>query len=389
MSQVNNLSLYIHIPWCVKKCPYCDFNSHGLDNNPTGSQIPEDEYVQRLLDDLSFDLKFFDLSASKRCIQSIFFGGGTPSLFQASSIKKILDGVNQQISIDTDCETTLEANPGTFEAEKFLGFRQAGVNRLSIGIQSFNNQQLKRLGRIHNAEEARQAVDMAFTAGFVNVNLDLMYALPEQSLDEALYDVETALSFPINHLSHYQLTLEPNTLFAKYPPALPNDDDAWQIQEACQELINNKGFQQYEVSAYAREGQRSRHNLNYWRFGDYLGVGAGAHGKIMSADGVIRRTAKPRHPKQYLNNALDARFINVKTVAQKDLAFEFCLNRLRLYEAFSVDDFERGTGLDFESIDVIINSAQQRGWLILDKGIIQVTETGQRFMNDLQASFLP
>lgn len=388
MLDQGNLSLYIHIPWCVKKCPYCDFNSHGLDRFEGKPELPEQDYINKLLADLDFDLNFFELKKSGRQISSIFFGGGTPSLFSADSIAKIIQGVKQHITLTKDCEITLEANPGTFEAEKFSGFRKAGVNRLSIGIQSFNNEKLRQLGRIHNADEAKKAVAMAFESGFDNVNLDLMYALPGQSLQEAIFDVETALSFPITHLSHYQLTLEPNTLFAKYPPKLPNQDEAWEIQEACQSLINSKGFSQYEVSAYASNNQYSEHNLNYWRFGDYLGIGAGAHGKMTGSGGKIIRTSKPRHPTQYLANELNDKFINPKQVQPKDLAFEFFLNRLRLYETFSVQDFETRTGLEYATILPILTQAQAKGWLEMTDQLLTVTESGQRFMNDLQALFL-
>ena len=384
----SDLSLYIHIPWCIKKCPYCDFNSHGLDRAKSNTDFPEQNYVQRLLDDLQYDLQFFNLVKSSRKIHSIFFGGGTPSLFSAQAIGDILEGVAKQIEFTPDCEITLEANPGTFESEKFIGFKAAGVNRLSIGIQSFNEQHLKRLGRIHDSGEASKAIQLAFDAGFENVNCDLMYALPEQTVEQAILDVQTALQFPINHLSHYQLTLEPNTLFAKFPPKLPEDDIAWEMQETCQQEIASAGFEQYEVSAYAKSNQRSRHNLNYWRFGDYLGIGAGAHGKITQQDGAIKRTAKPRHPTQYLANDLDERFINLKLVSKKELPFEYFLNRLRLYESFDISEFTRRTGLDIESIQHQINEAIDRKWLINDDSKIRTTELGKRFMNDLQALFL-
>jgi oxygen-independent coproporphyrinogen-3 oxidase len=255
-------------------------------------------------------------------------------------------------------------------------------------VQSFNDQKLKALGRIHNATEARAAIDMAIQAGFENINLDLMYALPEQTLAEALFDIETATAYPITHLSHYQLTLEPNTLFAKFPPDLPNEDDSWVIQKACQEYIHSQGFNQYEVSAYAREGLRSRHNLNYWRFGDYLGIGAGAHGKITHSDNSIIRTAKPRHPTQYLQYAVNEEFMQARQVPDKAIAFEYGLNQLRLYEAFSENDFEQRTGLGFDRIEPILNSAQTKGWIERSHKSITVTPLGKRFMNDLQALFL-
>ena len=387
-SNISPISLYIHIPWCIKKCPYCDFNSHGLDRAKSNTDFPEQNYVQRLLADLKYDIERFNLQNSQQQIHSIFFGGGTPSLFSAQAIGNILDGVSKQITFTDDCEITLEANPGTFESDKFIGFKAAGVNRLSIGVHSFNEQHLKRLGRIHNSGEASKAIQMAFDAGFENVNCDLMYALPEQSVEQAISDVRTALQFPINHLSHYQLTLEPNTLFAKFPPPLPEDDIAWQMQEECQQEIANSGLEQYEVSAYSKPNQRSRHNLNYWRFGDYLGIGAGAHGKITMPDGQIFRTAKPRHPNQYLSNELGDSFINTKSVDDSDIAFEYFLNRLRLYEGFSLDDFSRRTGLKNTDIQLHLDKAVKNQWLIQDKQQLKTTELGQRFMNDLQGLFL-
>jgi len=382
------LSLYIHIPWCIKKCPYCDFNSHGLDRAESNTDFPEQQYVERLLEDLRFDLAFFDLQKSQREIHSIFFGGGTPSLFSAKAIGDILDGVAKQINITNDCEITLEANPGTFESDKFIGFKAAGINRLSIGIQSFNEQHLKRLGRVHNSGEAQKAIEMAFNAGFTNVNCDLMYALPQQTVEQAVNDVKIALQYPINHLSHYQLTLEPNTLFAKFPPKLPNDDIAWQMQEQCQQIISNLGLKQYEVSAYSKPQQCSRHNLNYWRFGDYLGIGAGAHGKITNESGVVLRTAKPRHPKQYLANVLDDLFINSKIIDKEKLVFEYFLNRLRLYEPFSIQDFFQSTGIDVSQIQSKLDKAFKNQWLTLEKDCVLTTELGRNFMNDLQSLFL-
>lgn len=378
------LSLYIHIPWCVRKCPYCDFNSHQQKN-----ELPESEYVQRLLQDLEYDLRHFDIDTNQRKIHSIFFGGGTPSLFLSDSIGRIIDGVNDRIQLETGCEITLEANPGTFEAEKFAGFRQAGVNRLSIGIQSFNDEHLKKLGRIHNADEAKKAITTAFDSGFENINLDLMYALPEQTYDQALSDVEMALSFPVTHLSHYQLTLEPNTLFAKFPPKLPDDDSAWAIQDACQKLIAENRFKQYEVSAYSKLDKQCQHNLNYWRFGDYLGIGAGAHGKITDTRGSVHRTAKPRHPKQYLDNALGDDFIHATKVTASNLAFEYFLNRLRLQERFSLQEFAQMTGLDSDTVIEKIDTAKSREWLRVADSSIRVTPLGQQFLNDLQALFLP
>jgi len=380
-----SISLYIHIPWCVRKCPYCDFNSHQQKN-----ELPEDQYVNRLLEDLDNDITTFNIS--DRPLQSIFFGGGTPSLFSSDAIKQILDGVKERLTLSKDCEITLEANPGTFEVNKFFGFRMVGVNRLSIGIQSFNAEHLQKLGRIHDVNEANQAIETAFLVGFKNVNVDLMYALPKQNINQAINDLSIAFDYPITHLSHYQLTLEPNTLFAKYPPKLPEEDAIWDMQLACQELITKHGFKQYEISAYAKTSSndlRAKHNLNYWRFGDYLGIGAGAHGKITLKDDNQIRTMKPKHPKQYLDNQIDHNFQSISHIKVTEIAFEYMLNRLRLNEAFSQSDFEISTGRKISDIESQLNTALDLAWLKDNNEHYQVTALGHQFLNDFQALFLP
>ena len=375
------LALYIHIPWCVRKCPYCDFNSH---NAPQA--IPQDEYVAALLADLDQDLPL----AHSRPLQSIFFGGGTPSLFSPDAIARILDGTAQRLAFAPDIEVTLETNPGTVEHGPFAGYRNAGVNRISFGVQSFDDGALKRIGRIHDASQAERAVKSAQDAGIENLNLDLMYALPQQTLAGALADVEKAILLQTPHLSHYQLTLEPNTQFAANPPALPDDDSAWDMQEACQARLAQAGLAQYEVSAYARAGRECRHNLNYWNFGDYLGIGAGAHGKATQADGTVRRRWKLRAPRGYLEHAPSPRRIGGDdAIAPEQLPFEFMLNALRLNTGFVLDDFVARTGLPISAIDTELQNAFARGWLECVGERVRATELGQRFLNDVIASFLP
>ncbi|MCW5569337.1 MAG: radical SAM family heme chaperone HemW, partial [Dokdonella sp.] len=338
------LSLYIHIPWCVKKCPYCDFNSHALREG-----IPLGTYVDALLADLDGDLADFG-EAARRPLASVFFGGGTPSLFTPAAIGRILDGVAARLAFAPGAEVTLEANPGTIEHGRFDGYRTAGVNRVSFGVQSFDDAMLARLGRIHSSDEATRAIDEARAAGFDNINLDLMYALPHQDLAGALADLERAVALAPEHLSHYQLTLEPNTLFAAKPPPLPDSDSAWDMQEHGQALLAAHGYLQYEVSAYARGGRRSAHNLNYWTFGDYLGVGAGAHAKLTdTTTGTIRRRAKQRTPRAYLEHAAGPRRIATDTVvAAADLPFEFMMNALRLVDGVPMALFAQRTGLSVD-----------------------------------------
>jgi len=375
------LSLYIHIPWCVRKCPYCDFNSHNAPQS-----LPQREYVDALLRDLDQDLPL----ARGRTLQSIFFGGGTPSLFAPDQIARILDGVAQRLAFAPGIEITLETNPGTVEHGPFAGYRNAGVNRISFGVQSFDDAALKRIGRIHDAAQAERAVKQAQDADITNLNLDLMYALPQQTLDGALRDVDIALSLQPPHLSHYQLTLEPNTQFAANPPPLPDDDCAWDMQEACQARLAAAGLEQYEVSAYARAGRQCAHNLNYWNFGDYLGIGAGAHAKLSGEDGSVHRRWKLRAPKGYLEYAGTPRGVGGDDVVMKDqLAFEFMLNALRLNAGFAFADFEARTGLPRSTIAAQLAAAQTRRWLEVDDERIRATELGWRFLNDVIASFLP
>ena len=380
------LSLYVHMPWCVKKCPYCDFNSHGLRNEPP----PYATYVDVLLADLDADLRDFGAAAHGRTIQSIFFGGGTPSLFAPELIDRFLDGVRSRLALAADAEITLETNPGTVEHGRFDGYLAAGVNRLSFGIQSFDDDKLRRLGRIHSASEAEAAVKSAQDAGYANINLDLMYALPQQAQAGALDDVARAIALQPTHISHYQLTLEPNTAFAANPPPLPDDDHAWAMQEASEQQLADAGYSQYEISAYAQSGRRCAHNLNYWRFGDYLGIGAGAHGKLSdAAEGAVRRRWKTRHPKAYLAApGGQERIGGDGAVASDELPFEYMLNALRLIDGVPMADFAERTGLPHERIADSIARARGKGWLEDRTDRLKTTALGQRFLNDVIASFL-
>ena len=380
------LALYVHMPWCVKKCPYCDFNSHGV----RGAPPPYAEYTGLLLADLDADLADFDAAARGRDIVSVFFGGGTPSLFAPELIARFLDGARARLPFAEDCEITLETNPGTVEHGRFDGYLKAGVNRLSFGIQSFDDDKLQRLGRIHSATEAEAAVKSAQDAGYGNLNLDLMYALPQQTLEGALADVERAIALAPTHLSHYQLTLEPNTAFAANPPPLPDDDYAWAMQEACEARLAEAGYDQYEISAYAQPGRRCTHNLNYWRFGDYLGIGAGAHGKLSDAvTGAVRRRWKTRHPRAYMEAAGGAaRIGGDSAVGADELPFEYMLNALRLIDGVPLADFAERTGLPPNRIATPLAEGRHRGWLTGDRERLQTTALGQRFLNDVIASFL-
>ncbi|HEX5124014.1 MAG TPA: radical SAM family heme chaperone HemW [Rhodanobacteraceae bacterium] len=379
------LSLYVHIPWCVKKCPYCDFNSHAREG-----VMPVDAYVAAVLADLDRDVERFGEALGGREIISVFFGGGTPSLFAPDEIARLVDGAAKRLAFRVGAEITMETNPGTVEHGRFDEYLRAGVTRISFGVQSFDDDKLRRLGRIHSAGEADRAIKTAQDAGFDNINLDLMYALPEQTLDGALADVERAIAFAPTHVSHYQLTLEPNTLFAAKPPPLPDVDAAWDMQEACQRKLADAGYAQYEVSAYARDGKRCAHNINYWSFGDYLGIGAGAHGKITEADGSVVRTAKVKLPRSYLERAARNDALGTfDTVATEQLPFEFMLNALRLNDGVSIDAFERGTGLSRSDIAKPLAEARERGWLEADTNALRPTESGRRFLNDLIALFLP
>ena len=379
------LSLYIHVPWCIRKCPYCDFNSHKA-----GSDLPEEAYIQALLADLDADLHW----VQERPVETLFFGGGTPSLLSADAYRTLFAGLRQRLDIAVDAEITLEANPGTFEADKFAAYREVGINRLSIGIQSFQNPQLTALGRVHDAGQAERAVAMAKAAGFDNFNLDLMHGLPGQTPELALADLQTALSFEPPHLSWYQLTIEPNTEFWSKPPTLPEDDTLWDIQEAGARLLASHGLEQYEVSAFSRPGQQARHNLNYWQFGDYLGIGAGAHGKITQgatiADGQaelnVMRTRKTRLPKDYLNP--DKRFLAAtETIHGEDLGMECLMNALRLKQGIDIESFMHRTGLSPDRIAGPIHEGITKG--LLETGDrLKASAKGQLFLNELLALFL-
>ncbi|MBA4503653.1 radical SAM family heme chaperone HemW [Marinobacterium marinum] len=380
MTSLPPLSLYVHIPWCVRKCPYCDFNSHAAPE-----QLPEADYVAALLDDLEADLPL----AGARPLQSIFIGGGTPSLFSAAAIDTLLQGIRQRIDLVPGAEITLEANPGTFERNRFEAYRDAGINRLSIGVQSFHAEYLARLGRIHNPDEALRAAEAA-VAIFPQVNLDLMHGLPGQQVEQALADLRQALEFAPGHLSWYQLTIEPNTEFHARPPQLPLDETLWDIQEQGQALLAAGGYAQYEVSAYARPGRQARHNLNYWQFGDYLGIGAGAHAKIshLDADGQlhIHRRHKLRQPKGYMDPL--RRVAGQDPIRPEDRAFEFMLNALRLTEGVTTDLFSARTGVNVSTIETLLAQARQRGLLINDATRLAPTLQGRLFLNDLLALFL-
>lgn len=379
LSALPPLSLYVHFPWCVRKCPYCDFNSHEAEGD-----LPEADYLAALRADLEQSLPLI----WGRKIISVFIGGGTPSLLSAAGLDQLLSDIRSLLPLEADAEITMEANPGTFEAEKFRSFAQSGVNRLSIGIQSFNDSHLKALGRIHDASQARRAVEIA-QACFDNVNLDLMYALPGQTLQEAEQDVRAALSFQSSHLSLYHLTMEPNTVFAKYPPELPDDDASAEMQHMLSEMTAEAGFDHYEVSAFARSGRRSRHNLNYWQFGDYLGIGAGAHSKLSFPHRIVRQ-ARYRQPLSYMQQSSAGSAVSEASEVGRDaLGFEFMLNALRLTEGVEARLFNERTGLTLSMIEHALNEAEAKGLLLRDHVRIAPTLLGQRFLNDLQQLFLP
>jgi oxygen-independent coproporphyrinogen-3 oxidase len=372
------LSLYIHFPWCVRKCPYCDFNSHEA-----RGELPEAEYLDALRLDLEQSLPL----VWGRKIYTVFIGGGTPSLMSAKGLDRLLSDVRTLLPLDLDAEITMEANPGTFEAEKFRSYRESGVNRLSIGIQSFNGAHLKALGRIHDENEARRAIEIA-QANFDNFNLDLMYALPSQTLDEARRDLETALSFAPPHLSLYHLTMEPNTVFAKYPPVLPDDDASADMQDMIAATMAGAGYEHYEVSAYAKPGHRAQHNLNYWEFGDYLGIGAGAHSKLSFPHRVLRQ-ARFKQPASFMEAARRGNPVQEeREIGRADMGFEFMLNTLRLTGGFDPNLFGERTGMSINAIDAALNQAEAKGLLYRDHKLIRPTELGQRFLNDLQQMFL-
>jgi oxygen-independent coproporphyrinogen-3 oxidase len=371
------IAIYVHLPWCVKKCPYCDFNSHAAPD-----RLPEAEYVATLLADLEGDL---DLAAGRR-VASVFLGGGTPSLFGTDAIAQLIEGLAARLPFEPGAEITMEANPGTVEHGRFAGYAKAGVNRVSLGAQSFDAARLAALGRIHGPDEIGVAVEELRAAGLENFNLDLMYALPGQSREAALADLEAAIALRPAHLSHYQLTLEPGTAFFHRPPVLPDDDVAFGMQQDCQARLAEAGFAQYEVSAYAQPGRQCRHNLTYWRFGDYLGIGAGAHGKV-TVEGQAIRTEKPRSPRAYLDGGGGGG--TRRAVPGAELPFEFMLNALRLMEGFRGADFQRATGLPLEAIRPTLASLAARQLIGEAEGRVRPTELGFRFLNDVQAAFLP
>jgi oxygen-independent coproporphyrinogen-3 oxidase len=385
MLKIPPLSLYIHIPWCVVKCPYCDFNSHALKY-----KIPEQAYVEALIEDLDADIAQFDLS--NRPLHSIFIGGGTPSLFSAKAIESLLSQVLSRFTHKVDIEITLEANPGTVEADKFKGFFKAGVSRLSIGVQSFASDKLIKLGRIHDSDQAKQAAALATQCGVGSFNLDLMHGLPNQSIENALDDLKTAISLNPTHISWYQLTIEPNTAFYSKPPTLPQDDVLWDIQDKGVKLLTEAGYIQYEISAYAKAGYQSQHNVTYWQVGDYLGIGCGAHGKITDINKqTIFRTIKVKHPKGYLDKSrtyLD----HLNEVNESERPFEFMMNQLRLHTSFNLSSYQDTTGLCIESIRPTLNIALEKGLMSCE--VVnnierwQVTKTGQRYLNDLLELFL-
>ncbi|MGB2426688.1 MAG: radical SAM family heme chaperone HemW [Alteromonas sp.] len=374
------LGLYIHVPWCVQKCPYCDFNSHTLKQS-----LPETEYVAHLLDDLAADAHL----VGERTVNTIFIGGGTPSLLSADAIYSLLDGVQQRISLSPTAEITLEANPGTVESERFVGYQQAGVNRISIGVQSFQSHHLSRLGRIHDANQAQAAAGFARSAGLQSFNLDLMHGLPEQSLDNAMADLRTAINQQPPHLSWYQLTLEPNTPFYSRPPELPADDLLWEIQTQGHALLEASDYKQYEISGYSKAHHQCQHNLNYWRFGDYLGIGCGAHGKVTDASrGSITRTVKVKHPRGYMQ--LNRDYLDQQhPVAIDDRPFEYFMNRLRLVEPCPKEEFAVFTGITNQNhIEAALNRGLAQELLIETPDTWQVTAKGRRYLNSLLEMFV-
>jgi oxygen-independent coproporphyrinogen-3 oxidase len=379
LTRLPPLALYVHIPWCVKKCPYCDFNSHQARGN-----VPEESYVEALVSDLEQALP----EVWGRRVGSVFFGGGTPSLFSAAAIETLISAFRARLALAADCEITLEANPGTFEAEKFRGYRDAGVTRLSVGIQSFDPRHLEALGRIHDDREARRAIEIA-REHFDNINLDLMYALPGQTLDEARADVEAAIDAGAAHLSFYHLTIEPNTHFYRHPPALPDDDASAAMQDLIGAALERRGYVHYETSAWAAPGRECRHNLNYWRFGDYLGIGAGAHSKLSFPD-RITRAARWKQPKEYLERVHEGRPAQERReVGREDLVFEFMMNALRLIDGFPAGLLAERTGLQIALAEKALREAEARGLVVRDRQRIAPSALGQRFLNDLLQLFLP
>lgn len=378
------LALYLHVPWCVRKCPYCDFNSHEA-----GASLPEKEYVQALLADMDNDLQLYPDLLQGRSISSVFIGGGTPSLFSPAAYEAIFSGLRERLPFAADAEITLEANPGTVEQEKFRGYRALGINRLSIGVQSFSPEKLQALGRIHGRDEALHAAEAARKAGFDNFNIDLMHGLPDQSLEEAMADLRQAIALGPTHISWYQLTIEPNTVFYRDPPVLPEDDTLWAIQEAGQALLDQAGFRQYEVSAYARDGRECRHNRGYWEFGDYIALGAGAHGKL-TRDGGVFRYNKTRLPRDYLAAVATGKFTaSSGFVRDEELVFEFMLNALRLRDGVPTALFEQRSGLPLAGIAPVLDELRAQGLLVQEKSRLACTPTGFNYLNTLLEKFLP
>lgn len=372
------LSLYIHIPWCIRKCPYCDFNSHK-----SPEHLPEKKYVQALIADLACDLSSFPA----REIYSIFIGGGTPSLFSAEAYQLLFTQLKKMLPFSPNIEITMEANPGSVEQQRFTEYRQLGINRLSLGIQSFNPHHLKKLGRVHDERQAHQAIESARRAGFTNLNLDLMHGLPEQTIAEGLNDLKTGLSYQPEHLSWYQLTIEPNTVFYKENPPLPSEDDAYVLEEQGLSLLKESGYLRYEISAFSQNNKQAQHNLNYWLFGDYFGIGAGAHGKL-TLNSKVQRTQKHRVPKEY-QNAEKPFLAQIQVIEGNDLVFEFMLNATRLEQAIPLILFSQRTGLPLDFLLTPLKKAQAKNLINITETHWQVTPLGRRYTNDLQALFLP
>lgn len=378
------LSLYIHIPWCVQKCPYCDFNSHQQKGI-----IPEQEYLAHLLNDLEQDLRDFNINTEKRSISSIFIGGGTPSLLSVEAMDKLLNGVRERVKVHPKAEITMEANPGTVEADKFKGFKEAGINRISIGVQSFQAQHLSALGRIHDAKQAQAAISFARDLTLRSFNTDIMHGLPNQSITNALLDLQCSIDLQAPHISWYQLTIEPNTQFYSKPPVLPEDDVLWDIQCKGQDLLAQHAYHQYEISAYAKEEHPCQHNINYWRFGDYLGIGCGAHGKITNSQTrEIRRTVKVKHPRGYMELSKPYLYAS-STIKNDELAFEFFMNRFRLLEQCPKEHFEVYCGRKITASEQAqINLLEQQGLLIVSQNTWQVSELGRRYLNSILEKFV-
>ena len=373
------LGLYIHLPWCERKCPYCDFNSHEA------TDVPEDHYIRTLLQDLREDSPMIQ----GRAVETLFIGGGTPSLFSAEAIQKLMRGIAQLIPLAPTLEATMEANPGSADADKFYAFKDAGINRLSLGIQSFDNAQLQTLGRIHTSDQAYAAIDFARQAGFDSFNLDLMHGLPAQTLLSAKTDLLAAIACKPSHLSWYQLTIEPNTVFHKRPPQLPVEDELADIQQCGEQLLADNGYAQYEVSAYSQEGFNCRHNSNYWSFGDYLGIGAGAHGKISFPDGRIKRYNKRRQPQEYMSVTSQAFVASTRTLHRDEIAGEFMMNALRLNDGFTLPQFASRTGLSYAQLEPQLELLCQRELLVRDRNAVRATDTGRRFLDSVIAEFFP